>query len=82
MTLAAASRTFSGLTAVFTFSYIHNFQENEGVVQKALEANGDRFELGHALPSWSHRGNALFPEGWYCHPVHNVCHAVEQLLKF
>ena len=38
-------------------------KENEDVVQAALKANGDRYTLGHALPSWTHRGLAVFPGG-------------------
>lgn len=38
-------------------------KENEDVVQAALEANGDKFTLGHPLPSWTHRGLAVFPGG-------------------
>ena len=40
-------------------------KENEDVVQAALKANGDRYTLSHALPSWTHRGKDVFPGGGY-----------------
>ena len=33
------------------------------MVQAALKANSDSFTLEHCLPSWTHRGKAVFQGG-------------------
>ncbi|KAL9959862.1 hypothetical protein ACROYT_G033226 [Oculina patagonica] len=50
---------------VYSTCSVHQ-QENEDVVQAALKANGDRYTLGHPLPSWTHRGIGVFPEAEKC----------------
>ena len=43
-------------------------------MEAALNANRDRFSLEHALPSWTHRGMAVFPEGrFHGRVLHNCC---------
>ena len=38
-------------------------KENEDVVKAALKATGGRFILEDCLPSWTHRGLAVFQGG-------------------
>ena len=43
-------------------------------MEAALNANRDRFSLEHALPSWTHRGMAVFPEGrFHGRVLHSCC---------
>ena len=42
---------------------MYKFKENEDLVQAALKANSDSFTLEHCLPSWTHRGKAVFQGG-------------------
>ena len=43
-------------------------------MEAALNANRDRFSLEHALPSWTHRGMVVFPEGrFHGRVLHSCC---------
>ena len=51
------------------------------MVEAALIANRDRFSLEHALPSWTHRGMAVFPEGRFHGWVLHCCWCVGRGLR-
>ncbi|XP_068757928.1 28S rRNA (cytosine-C(5))-methyltransferase-like [Montipora capricornis] len=50
---------------VYSTCSVHQ-EENEDVVQAALKANSDSFTLEHCLPSWTHRGKAVFQGAEKC----------------
>ncbi|XP_068715153.1 28S rRNA (cytosine-C(5))-methyltransferase-like [Montipora foliosa] len=50
---------------VYSTCSVHQ-EENEDVVQAALKANSDSFTLEHCLPSWTHRGRAVFQGAEKC----------------
>ncbi|XP_068715150.1 28S rRNA (cytosine-C(5))-methyltransferase-like isoform X2 [Montipora foliosa] len=50
---------------VYSTCSVHQ-EENEDVVQAALKANSHSFTLEHCLPSWTHRGKAVFQGAEKC----------------